>query len=165
MFPDILYELHHGIDRDARVNDEGRRKPHTGADRHEALLAPAKVRVQARVGDGPRSDVSPSVSVGLGARDLVPGEVAARSRLRFDHDRLAPNLGKLIGDYACGNVSDPTRWKRQDYVDAPARKVGLHICRGCGQLLMYRYFRNSILIDLLPELFPPGFRERERPQA
>jgi hypothetical protein len=23
-------------------------------------------------------------------------------------------------------------------------------------------FRNSILIDLLPELFPPGFRERER---
>jgi hypothetical protein len=36
---------------------------------------------------------------------------------------------------------------------------------GCGQLLMYRYFRNSILIDLLPELFPPGFRERERPQA
>jgi hypothetical protein len=36
---------------------------------------------------------------------------------------------------------------------------------GCGQLLMYRYFRNSILIDLLPELFPPGFRERERTQA
>jgi hypothetical protein len=36
---------------------------------------------------------------------------------------------------------------------------------GCGQLLMYRYFRNSILIDLLPKLFPPGFRERERPQA
>jgi hypothetical protein len=35
----------------------------------------------------------------------------------------------------------------------------------CGQLLMYRYFRNSILIDLLPELFPPGFRERERTQA
>src|ERR1700688_4520871 len=26
---------------------------------------------------------------------------------------------------------------------------------GCGQLLMYRYFRNSILIDFLPELFPP----------
>src|SRR6202051_2061971 len=25
--------------------------------------------------------------------------------------------------------------------------------------------RNSILIDLLPELFPPGFRERERTQA
>jgi hypothetical protein len=37
--------------------------------------------------------------------------------------------------------------------------------QGCGQLLMYRYFRNSILIDLLPELFPPGFRERERTQA
>src|SRR5271170_3623886 len=36
---------------------------------------------------------------------------------------------------------------------------------GCGQLLMYRYFRNSVLIDLLPELFPPGFRERERTQA
>jgi nitrite reductase/ring-hydroxylating ferredoxin subunit len=36
---------------------------------------------------------------------------------------------------------------------------------GCGQLLMYRYFRNSILIDLLPELFPPGFREGERTQA
>ena len=36
---------------------------------------------------------------------------------------------------------------------------------GCGQLLMYRYFRNSILIDFLPELFPPGFRERERTQA
>jgi hypothetical protein len=39
------------------------------------------------------------------------------------------------------------------------------LCDGCGQLLMYRYFRNSILIDLLPELFPPGFRERERTQA
>jgi hypothetical protein len=36
---------------------------------------------------------------------------------------------------------------------------------GCGQLLMYRYFRNSVLIDLLPELFPSGFRERERTQA
>jgi hypothetical protein len=36
---------------------------------------------------------------------------------------------------------------------------------GCGQLLMYRYFGNSILIDLLPELFPPGFREHERTQA
>jgi hypothetical protein len=36
---------------------------------------------------------------------------------------------------------------------------------GCGQLLMYRYFRNSVLIDLLPELFPPGFREREGSQA
>jgi hypothetical protein len=39
-------------------------------------------------------------------------------------------------------------------------------CRfGCGQLLMYRYFRNSVLIDLLPELFPSGFRKRERTQA
>src|SRR5262249_49039689 len=117
MFPDVLYELRHGIDRNAWVNDEGRRKPHTGADRHEALLAPAKVRVQAWVGHDPRGDVSPSVSVGLGARDLVPGEVAARGRLRFDHDRLAPNLGKLVGDYACGNVSDPTRRKRQDQAD------------------------------------------------
>jgi hypothetical protein len=36
---------------------------------------------------------------------------------------------------------------------------------GCGQLLMFRYLRNSILIDLLPKLFPPGFRERERTQA
>jgi hypothetical protein len=72
-------------------------------------------------------DVSPSVSVGLGARDLVPGEVAARGRLRFDHDRLAPNLGKLAGDYACGNVSDPTRRKRQDNMNAPARKVGLRV--------------------------------------
>src|SRR5271154_315917 len=46
-------------------------------------------------------------------------------------------------------------------------KLRLHLRRmnGCGQLLMYRYFRNSVLIDLLPELFPPGFRERERTQA
>ena len=47
----------------------------------------------------------------------------------------------------------------QTYPAKPVRIVG------CGQLLMYRYFGNSILIDLLPELFPPGFRERERSQA
>ena len=43
--------------------------------------------------------------------------------------------------------------------------MGRAAFEGCGQLLMYRYFGNSILIDLLPELFPPGFRERERTQA
>jgi hypothetical protein len=42
---------------------------------------------------------------------------------------------------------------------------GVGFRAGCGQLLMYRYFGNSILIDLLPELFPPGFREHERTQA
>src|SRR5207247_1291611 len=36
---------------------------------------------------------------------------------------------------------------------------------GCGQLLMFRYFRNSVLVDLLPELFPPAFRKGESSQA
>src|SRR6266700_438963 len=30
---------------------------------------------------------------------------------------------------------------------------------------MFRYFRNSILVDLLPELVPSGFREGEGSQA
>ncbi len=109
MFADILYELGHGIDRNARVNDEGRRPPHGGADRHEALLAPAKVRVQARVGHGRGGDESPSVAIGLGARDLVPGKVAASGRLRFDYDRLAPNLGQLVGNDARRHVGDSAR--------------------------------------------------------
>ena len=42
-------------------------------------------------------------------RDLVPGEVAACTRLRFDHDRLVPNLRKLVGNNARCDVDDPTR--------------------------------------------------------
>src|SRR6516165_7146703 len=49
-----------------------------------------------------------SISVRLGTRDLIPGEVAACTRLRFDHDRLLPNLGKLVGNNARGDVDDPT---------------------------------------------------------
>src|SRR5215468_6912609 len=107
------------------MNNDGQWPPRSGADRHEAFLAPAKFRVQARVGHGRGAEVSPGVSVGLGARDLVPGEVALSGRLRFDYDRLAPNLGQLVGNDARRDVDDSTGRIRQDYVDAPARKVGL----------------------------------------
>src|SRR5262249_54985615 len=43
--PDILYELRQRTDPNARMNNEDVRPPHGGADRHEALLAPAKVCV------------------------------------------------------------------------------------------------------------------------
>ena len=33
-------------------------------------------------------------------------QVATRGRLRFDHDRLVPNLGKLLGNNARGDVDD-----------------------------------------------------------
>jgi hypothetical protein len=63
------------------------------------------------------------------AREIVPGEVALRARLRFNHDRLVPYLGKLVGDDARRGVDDSTRWIRQDQVDAPVRKVGLRVRR------------------------------------
>src|SRR5262249_15122435 len=96
-------------------------------DRHEALLAPAKVRVQARVCHGRGAEESPSVPIWIGVRDLVPGDVTLSGRLRFDYDRLAPNLGKLVGNDACRDVDDSSRGIGQDYVDAPARKVGLRV--------------------------------------
>jgi hypothetical protein len=66
-----------------------------------------------------------------------------------------PNLERSVLGRRCDRV--PVRAESETYYR--------HTLMGCGQLLMYRYFRNSILIDLLPELFPPGFRERERTQA
>jgi hypothetical protein len=30
--------------------------------------------------------------------------------------------------------------------------------QGCGQLLMYTYFRNAVPVDFSPELIPPCFR-------
>jgi 5-methyltetrahydropteroyltriglutamate--homocysteine methyltransferase len=85
------------------------------------------------------------------------------------HDFLEASVfPKIVGpvgpgnlQYAAGEVHShpPDRdMRRQTGSPSPTG-------RGCGQLLMYRYFRNSVLIDLLPELFPSGFRERERTQA
>jgi hypothetical protein len=133
IFPDMVYELRDRIDRKARVNNEGRRPPDRGADWNEALLAPAKFRVYARVGHGRGAEESPSISVRLGTRDLIPGEVAACTRLRFDHDRLLPDLGKLVGTDARGDVDDPTRRIGHDHMDLPVRKVGLHMRRACDQ--------------------------------
>src|SRR5262249_6797593 len=133
IFPDMVYELRDRIDRKARVNDEGRRPPDRGADWNEALLAPAKFRVYARVGHDRGAEESPSISVRLGTRDLIPGEVAACTRLRFDHDRLLPDLGKLVGNDARGDVDDPTRWIGHDHVDIAVRKVGLRMRRACDQ--------------------------------
>src|SRR6516225_8816170 len=133
VFPDIVYELWDRIDRKARVNNEGRWRPDDGADRNETLLAPAKFRVHSRVGHGRGAEESPGVSVRLGTRDLFPGEVSVCARLRFDHDRLVPNLGKLVGNDTRGDVGDSTRRIGHDHVDRPVRKVGLRMPRACDQ--------------------------------
>src|SRR6516162_4280856 len=133
IFPVMVYELRDRIDRKARVNNEGRRPPDRGADWNEALLAPAKFRVYARVGHDRGAQESPSISVRLGTRDLIPGEVAACTRLRFDHDRLLPDLGKLVGNDARGDVDDPARRIGHDHMDLPVRKVGLRIRPACHQ--------------------------------
>src|SRR5258705_11915335 len=96
IFPNMVYELGQRIDRKAGVNDQGRRRPDGGADRHEAFLAPAKLRVHARVGHGSWTEERPGVTVRFGARNLVPGQVAVRARLRFHDNRLAPDFGQLI---------------------------------------------------------------------
>src|SRR5262249_7859115 len=83
--------------------------PDGSADWNEALLAPAEIRVHMWVGHGRGAKESPRISVRLGTRDLVPGEIAACARLCFDHDRLVPNLGKLVGNDARGDVDDSTR--------------------------------------------------------
>src|SRR5215475_5897168 len=129
IFPDMVYELRDRIDRKARVNNEGRRPPDRRADWNEALLAPAKFRVYARVGHGRGAEESPSISVRLGTRDLIPGKVAACTRLRFDHDRLLPDLGKLVGNDTRGDVDDPTRRIGHDHMDLPVRKGGLRTRR------------------------------------
>ena len=91
-FPDVVYELRHRADRKARVNNKCGRRPNGGPHGHKAFLAPAKIREHARVGHDRGAYDSPSVSVGCGARDLVPGEVAARARLCLDDDRLPPDF-------------------------------------------------------------------------
>src|SRR5215472_1622 len=133
IFPDMVYELRDRIDRKARVNHEGRWPPDGGTDWNEALLAPAKFRVYARVGHGRGAEVSPRISVGLGARDLIPGEVAACARLRFDHDRLVPNLRKLVSNDARGNVDNSAGRIGHDHMDRPVRKVGLCMRRAYDQ--------------------------------
>src|SRR5262249_26197546 len=92
IFPDMVYELRDRIDRKARVNNEGRRPPDRGADWNEALLAPAKFRVYARVGHGRGAEERPGISVSWHARpdprrgcrlhpaSLRPRSAAARSR-------------------------------------------------------------------------------------
>src|SRR6516162_4239218 len=150
IFPDMVYELRDRIDRKARVNNEGRRPPDRGADWNEALLAPAKFRVYARVGHDRGAQESPSISVRLGTRDLIPGEVAACTRLRFDHDRLLPDLGKLVGNDARGDVDDPTRRIGHDHMNLPVRKVGLRMRRACDQ-----YPSDRRATEERDELAPP----------
>src|SRR5215472_16137664 len=121
------------IDRKARVNNEDRWPPDGSADWHEALLAPAEVRVHMWVGHGRGAKESPRISVRLGTRDLVPGEVPACARFCFDHDRLVPNLGKLVRNDARGDVDNSTRRIGHDHVDMPVRKVALRMRPACHQ--------------------------------
>src|SRR5262245_57159467 len=113
----MVHELCDRTDWKGRVDNEGRWPPDGGADWNEALLAPAKVRVHMWVGHGRGADESPRISVRLGTRDLVPGEVAACARLRFDHDRLVPNLGKLVSNDARGNVDNSAGRIGHDHMD------------------------------------------------
>jgi len=46
----------------------------------------------------------------------------------------------------------------------PLRLFGV-LADGCGQLLMFWKGGNAILVDFLPELVPPAFREDEGSQA
>src|SRR5262249_54168622 len=133
IFPDMVHELCDRTDWKARVNNEGRWPPDGGADWNEALLAPAKVRVHMWVGHGRGAEESPRISLRLGTRDLVPGEVAACARLRFDHDRLVRNLGKLVSNDARGDVDDPAGRIGHDHMNRPVRKVGLRMRRACDQ--------------------------------
>src|SRR5215813_5417249 len=128
-----VHEICDRTDWKGRVDNEGRWPPDGGADWNEALLAPAKVRVHMWVGHGRGADESPRISVRLGTRDLVPGEVAACARLRFDHDRLVPNLGKLVSNDARGNVDNYADRIGHDHMDRPVRKVGLRMRRACDQ--------------------------------
>src|SRR6516162_1509467 len=64
---------------------------------------------------------------------LVIDKVTTCARLRFDHDRLVPNLGKLVGHDARGDVDDSARRIGHDHMDRPVRKVGLRMRRACDQ--------------------------------
>jgi hypothetical protein len=97
------------------------------------------------------------------ARAVASLAYTAAPHIAFAAGRFAPSsyggrhlIAHELAHIAQQSQGSSVRLQRWTYEDS---------CEGCGQLLMYRYFRNSILIDLLPELFPPGFRERERTQA